>query len=231
LEGLIPDENILKLLNGMKSFGGLLNTRKNSDGCDIPYEINITYFEALKGTLCGDFGLQEQRFVCSQTIMLALKGIPAFYIHSLLATKNYIEGVALTGMNRTINRKKLLYNELEEILNSDNSHSRIFSELKRIIEIRKTCTDFNPFASQQIIDQGNDFFIISRNNSNLISVSNITSKPGTIKLSLLYSNLYYLTDLLTNAQYSTDDILSLLPYQTCWLKIKKPLSNALRLNM
>jgi sucrose phosphorylase len=54
------------------------------DGSESPYEINISLFDAMKGTVAGEDEWQIERFLCSQTIMMSLEGIPAFYIHSLL---------------------------------------------------------------------------------------------------------------------------------------------------
>ncbi|KAB1990937.1 alpha-amylase, partial [Haemophilus parainfluenzae] len=83
---------------------------------ESPYEINISLFDAMKGTVKGEDHWQIQRFLCSQTIMMSLEGIPAFYIHSLLATRNYTEGAEATGINRTINRYKWDYDTLQKEL-------------------------------------------------------------------------------------------------------------------
>lgn len=77
-------------------------------------------------------GLLE-RFLASQTIMMSFAGVPAFYIHSLTATLNYQEGVAITKHNRTINRRKWELNELDEVLNSDTSQQKVFTTLKKRI--------------------------------------------------------------------------------------------------
>jgi sucrose phosphorylase len=76
------------MLNMMQQFGGKISMRKKPDGTESPYEINISLFDALKGTAKGEDEWQIERFLCSQTIMMALEGIPAFYIHSFLATPN-----------------------------------------------------------------------------------------------------------------------------------------------
>ena len=112
LEGLLPDKEKELLFSQMVMNGGQISTKTNADGSESPYELNITYFDALKETKFGPDNLQEKRFICSQTIMTALQGIPAFYIHSLTATQNYIEGVQKTGRARTINRMKWDENKL-----------------------------------------------------------------------------------------------------------------------
>ena len=48
--------------------------------------------------------MNVERFVCAHTIALALEGLPAFYIHSLLGTLNDDARVEETGRARSINR-------------------------------------------------------------------------------------------------------------------------------
>ena len=71
--------------------------RQMNDGQQHPYEMNIALYDAMQGTVDGPDAFQRNRFICSQTIMMSLEGIPAFYIHSLLATPNDHDGVETTG--------------------------------------------------------------------------------------------------------------------------------------
>ncbi|MEM7594479.1 MAG: sugar phosphorylase, partial [Cyanobacteria bacterium P01_A01_bin.83] len=103
-EGLLTADEYQTMLSLMEQFGGKISMRSKPDGSQSPYEINISLFDALKGTAKGEDEWQIERFLCSQTIMMALEGIPAIYIHSLLATPNNYAGLEQTGRNRTINR-------------------------------------------------------------------------------------------------------------------------------
>jgi len=47
---------------------------------------------------------QIDRFIASQTIMMSLEGIPAFYVQSFLAAENDEDSAAKTGQNRSLNR-------------------------------------------------------------------------------------------------------------------------------
>ena len=105
-EGLLKDNEYQALLKTMEKFGGRISKRQKEDGSESPYELNISWFSAMRGTIAGEDNFQIDRFLCSQIIMLGLEGIPAFYIHNLLATENDLEGVAKTGENRSINRHK-----------------------------------------------------------------------------------------------------------------------------
>ncbi len=79
----------------------------NKDGTEGPYEFNITYFDALKDPGIANDPFHIARFLASQAVALALPGVPAVYIHSLLGSRNWTAGVEETGQARTINREKL----------------------------------------------------------------------------------------------------------------------------
>ena len=148
-EGLLAEQEYLTLIERMQDFGGKISWRTKPDGSESPYEVNISWFDAMKGTAKGEDEWQIQRFICSQTIMMSLEGIPAFYIHSLLATANHHEDVAKTGKNRAINRRKWDYDELERLLSEPNSPQFIVvQELSRRIKIRRRQKAFHPNATQ-----------------------------------------------------------------------------------
>ncbi|MEO1369890.1 MAG: alpha-amylase family glycosyl hydrolase, partial [Acidobacteriota bacterium] len=73
-EGLLSPGDIEVLTRTMESFGGHLSMRALADGSLRPYEINISLFDALQGTVAGPDSHQEARFLCAQTIMLGLEG-------------------------------------------------------------------------------------------------------------------------------------------------------------
>jgi sucrose phosphorylase len=132
-EGLLSEEEYLQMLEAMQKFGGQISMRQKSDGTQSPYEINISLFDALKGTVKGEDQWQVERFLCAQTIMMSLEGIPAFYIHSLLATPNDYASVARTGHKRSINRHKWDYEKLEQLLADPQSpQSRVLEELIKL---------------------------------------------------------------------------------------------------
>lgn len=211
LEGLLPDDEKQTLVENMKGFGGFVNYKSNTDGSQSPYELNITYFDALKGTAAGEDQYQVERFLASQTVMLSFAGVPAFYIHSLTATPNYHEGVAITKHNRTINRRKWQLNELDEVLNSVTPQQKVFTELQKRILVRKQQAAFHPNAKQEILDLGSELFAMVRETEEqkTMVVVNLTAKSQAFNLPTGYS-----FDLISNSKIETDD---LKPYQCLWL--------------
>jgi len=153
LQGIIPNDELLRLAERVKELGGHVSTKANSDGSESPYELNITYFDALGDDPDTVTDLHLARFLCSQTVAMELRGVPALYFHSLTATRNNQSGVEETGRARTINRKKWREDELNAVLSDPRSPaSRVMKELVRRLRFRSQHKVFHPDAAQKIID-------------------------------------------------------------------------------
>ncbi|MFW5710181.1 MAG: sugar phosphorylase [Bacteroidota bacterium] len=219
LEGVLPPGEIEDLIQGVMKNGGLVSTRKNQDGKDIPYELNITYLDALKTGRDSSDQYHIQRFICSQLIMLALKGIPGIYIHSILGTPNDHEGVKNTGINRSINRMKWDLTELEHHLKENPVQSGIFNILRKHIHKRLNEKAFHPDGTQEIPDYGSRFFVITRKyeGRQVVCISNVTSEKVTFRQFNKFNDTWYI-DMLSAQRYSRDkNEVVLEPYQTVWL--------------
>ncbi|WAM54481.1 sugar phosphorylase [Vreelandella venusta] len=179
LEGLLPDHERDALLELMHRFGGFVSMRSNPDGSDSPYEINITWFEAMRGTHRGPDPWQIARFLCSQAIMLTLQGIPALYIHTLTGTLNDVEGVERSGRLRSINRRRWQRDELALLLESPSTPTHdVFHALSRLLELRRTEPCFHPNATQRVLTTPPEVLAIERgplsNGRRLLALFNVT---------------------------------------------------------
>ncbi|MFP6901923.1 MAG: sugar phosphorylase, partial [Opitutales bacterium] len=161
LENILSPEEILLLAEKVEARGGQVSMRTLEDESKAPYELNVTYFDALCEP--GDDVISEARFLCSQAVALALQGIPAVYFHSLTATRNHHQGVEETGLPRSINRRKWKEGELRELLgDSDSLHARVFEWYLRLLRRRASCPAFHPDAPQRIHDFGAEVFALER---------------------------------------------------------------------
>ncbi len=227
VEGLLDDDEVHKMHETIKSFGGRISMRKTNDGGEKPYELNVSLFDALKGTVNGPDEWQVDRFLCSQTIMMALEGIPAFYVHSLLATPNDHDLVAKTNHNRSINRHRWDYDALKEKLaDPESPQSKVFGELRRRISIRISQPAFHPNATQFTLHLGSALFgfwrqSIDRSQS-LFCISNMTDQEQELELhNINLINGEEWKDLLSGEMItSASDALRLSPYQTVWISNK-----------
>jgi len=227
LEGLIDDDALGHLIGLMETQGGMISWRSLEGGESKPYEINISLFDAMKGTLDNpNDGFQEARFICAHTIMLGIEGIPAFYIHSLLSTENDYDKYQHTNNNRAINRHNWDAQKLEGLLEKDNHHSRIFSELKRRMNIRKKQKAFHPNAIMYTLHIGDEVLAYWRQTlkreQSIFCLNNITASKQTVSLSNL--NLIITDDWLDliSGQHLVPNQteLELEPYQSAWITNK-----------
>ncbi|TVZ40112.1 sucrose phosphorylase [Alteromonadaceae bacterium 2753L.S.0a.02] len=226
-EGLLSEEEIDELANAMQNFGARISWRSAEGGRPKPYEINVTLFDALQGTVKGPDKWQIERFLCAHAIMFALEGIPAIYIHSFLATNNYIEGVDLTNHNRTINRYKWDYKELCEKLDDGYSHHcRVMEGMKALLSVRIKQPAFHPNATQFTLHLGEQVFGFWRQSlkrdQSIFCINNISDTEVSIPLSSI--NLISLdtwVDLVSGTKYTDlHKDLVLPPYTYVWLTNK-----------
>ena len=227
VEGILADDETQVLVDTLQNFGGRISWRalENEEGEAIqkPYEVNISLFDALQGTLKGKDELGIERFVCAHAIMLGLEGIPGIYVHSLLATRNDYQRMENTGHNRSINRHQWQYDELEGLLEEKSHHKKVFTELKRLLAIRQQQKAFHPNATQFTLHLGDSIFAYWRQShdrkQSIFCISNISDVAQEFMLSdinLVSTDDWH--DLISGAEMTRQDMLvQLTPYQTLWI--------------
>lgn len=222
-EGLLSSEDQAQVIDTVRRIGGLVSMRALPNGQEAPYEINTTFFEALRETFDGPDDLHLERFLCSQTIVMSLEGIPAFYVHSMLGTANDHDSVEKRGMNRAINRHRWDYNELrDQLARPDSIHARVLAGLRERLHIRRRQPAFHPNATQFTLhpEDARIFGLwrqsLDRHQS-IFALHNVSAEEVTLSGSLL--NLIAdedWSDLLSGDKISEDDIV-LAPYQCLWV--------------
>lgn len=223
-EGLLSDAEVDQLVGVMRESGGRVSERTLPDGSTRPYEINISLYDAFQRTIEGEDLLGHERFICAHSILLALEGIPAFYIHSLLGTRNDTQRVAETGINRHINRHQWQLEEIEiELDKVDSPHAQVLTQLLRLIDLRKKQTAFHPNALQFTLHISDEVFAFFRQSydrkQSIFCLFNMTSAEQAIPMASI--NLTLTEDWLDLISGEMLDItqseLQLAPYQAVWL--------------
>ena len=189
-EGLLSDEELASLISAIENFGGKISYRVGENGIQKPYEMNISLFDAMQGTLAGKDQWNIDRFICAHAIMFALEGVPGIYIHSLVGTQNDYKKLEHTSHNRSINRHRWQEELLVEAI-ADNAqhHGTVLSRLKHLLNIRIKQAAFHPNATQFTLHLGLELFGFWRQSQDrtqsIFCVSNITDKPLSLPLSEL----------------------------------------------
>lgn len=223
-EGLLSDEEIDKLIKTVENFGGKVSCRTTDSGEQKPYEMNISLYDALQGTVDGKDQWNFERFICAHSIMFALEGIPGLYIHSLLGTQNDYPNLEKTHHNRSINRHRWQEDKLQAAL-ADTSlhHAKVLSTLKDLLKIRISQPAFHPNATQFTLHLGLQLFGFWRQSKDrkqsIFCVSNISDKPVELplcELNLIITESWH--ELIGNTEVTElIDVMMLKPYQTVWI--------------
>ena len=220
LEGILPAEEINLLVETVKNNGGRVSYKKNSNGSESPYELNVTYVDALLNMKFDEDKYHAQRFLASQAIQYALPGVPATYIHSLLGSRNWEDGVRQTKMARTINREKLRIDDvISQLEDLKTFRSRIFHPYINMIKVRKKQHAFHPNAGFEILSIDPKIFTIARygKDQTIYALTNIS--PSQVSCILKGDGVPpVMKDLLTGERLSVDS-LRLSPYQFIWLTV------------
>jgi glycosidase len=219
LEGILPEEELKDLVEIVKKNGGQVSYKQNTDGSESPYELNITYMDAMWRNTGKTDEYHARRFLASQSIMLVLPGVPAVYIHSLLGSRNWLEGVKQTNRARTVNREKLdMQDVLSALDDAASFRSQVFFPFTNLIKIRKAQSAFHPNALFEILDIHEKVFALKRysKDQTILSLTNVTGDTQMITLPEDYAQ--DMKDLISGKMITSTEIL-LAPYQVQWLSI------------
>jgi sucrose phosphorylase len=228
-QGLLSQTEIQTLVDATLTHGGRVSYKTNPDGSRSVYELNISYFDALSDP-AGDEPLvvQVARFVVSQAIMLALAGMPGIYVHSLLGSRSWQEGVTQTGHNRAINRQKLDRTALErELADPTSPRHQVFAAYRRLLRARASDPAFHPYGGQQVLSLSEGIFALLRTspdgNSHVVCLHNVSDCPELLRLFPAQLGLPPgpWQDFLTGEVYAVSReglSVSLPPYTVAWLR-------------
>ncbi|QLA70299.1 sugar phosphorylase [Enterobacter pasteurii] len=215
LRGILPESEILSLVENLQQEGALVNWKNNPDGTRSPYEINVTYLDALSAQDSSD---EERiaRFILAHAVLLSFPGVPAVYIQSILGSRNDYEGVERLGYNRAINRKKYAAGEVDRELNNKNSiRHQIYSRLTSLIAIRRGERAFHP-DSQAIFEAVGEQILkivrVAENGERITALFNFSNKMQAVNEPALSG-----MELLSKYKISGTD-LTLNPWQVMWIK-------------
>ena len=216
--GILDPKEIDALVQTAIDHNGFVSYKNNPDGTTSPYELNISYFDALSNPLGDESeGTQVARFLAAHSIMLALRGLPGIYFHSLFGSRGDRQGAEESGIPRRINRKKVDVAALEAELDDPRSlRARVFAGIRRMIEARRSHPAFSPYAGQVIPDAPPDVFLIARTASNgkdVLCATNVTA--SAISFPLPRGNLEW-TSLPGFPEVSADGTVLLPPYGVSW---------------
>lgn len=227
--GILNDGEIEFMAQKTREHGGFVSFKKDTDGTEKIYELNISSYDALNRNDSNEsIDFQVKRYIAARSIILVLAGVPGVYIHGFLGTRNYIDGVTRDHDNRSINRYILSKDELvKALLDRKAPTHKVINTFGRIIHKRTREKSFHPHAGQEVLDFGEYFFCVARHSldgsERIISIANVTDVRRKLDIDLEKINLNFRTwrDVLSGKNFrSRKNRLSLTmkPYDVLWLK-------------
>ncbi|WP_372678157.1 sugar phosphorylase [Desulfosarcina sp.] len=222
LEGILPASEIAWLADRVRQNGGLVSEKGNPDGGNSPYELNITFLDALKNPAVAEDSFQVARFLAAQAVVLALPGVPGIYIHSLLGSRNWAEGVCITGRARTINRERLSVDAVcAQLEDPQRLRAQVFHPYLRMLRTRSCQPAFHPSAGTEILPLDDRIFGMRRYcpDQTMYALTNFSS--DTLSVGLPGEKAHSeVADLLDGRLYKAGEI-TIDAYETVWLTPKK----------
>lgn len=215
LRGILPESDILSLVEKLQQEGALINWKNNPDGTRSPYEINVTYLDALSTRDCDD-NSRVARFILAHAVLLSFPGVPAIYIQSILGSRNDYDGVERYGYNRAINRKKYVAGEMDRALDVNNSlRHKIYLALTKLIAVRRSEKAFHP-DSKVVFDTASKHVLkivrAADNGERITGVFNFSDDIQEV-----YSDIRAGRELIAGCDIS-GTTLTLNPWQVMWIK-------------
>ncbi|KAB1490825.1 alpha-amylase family glycosyl hydrolase [Cronobacter sakazakii] len=214
LRGILPEDAILRLVEDLQAQGARVNWKNNPDGTRSPYEINVTYMDALSLQNDSD-ATRLARFLLAHALLLTFPGVPAIYIQSILGSRNDEEGVERLGYNRAINRQKYTEAEMNAALQAEgNLRHETWKQLGELISLRRQHAAFHPdsaFAARCINDAVLEIMRVADNGATVIALFNLSDTTQVIDYDARGCR-----ELITGATINSDSLI-LAPWKAMWL--------------
>lgn len=216
--GILSEVEIVALVRDLALEGALVSYKNNPDGTTSPYEINVTYLDALNREEDDD-ATRLKRFLLAHAILLVFPGVPAIYIQSILGGRNHYDGVRAAGHNRAINRQKYDLQQIETALaGGDWLRQQIYTRLGQLIQLRRRQPAFHPDNPMTLYDSENTVLVLSRHQpesgEGLLCVFNLSGRSVETRLPVAHT----LQDVVSGKKVDGTQPVKLDAWQFMWLR-------------
>jgi len=161
--------------------------------------------------ILSDDPLMVDRILLLHTIVLALAGVPAIYINSLMATTNDLDAYEADGIRRSINRGRVELSDVPQP-NDGTWQGRIFGGLIERAALRRAHSAFHPDGAQTLRDLDGVLAIDRTSLDGVETITvlcNLTDQVRAISVQGIWYEL--------RTETSGADTIELAPYASAWL--------------
>lgn len=216
--GILSEVEIVALVRDLALEGALVSYKNNPDGTTSPYEINVTYLDALNRE-DDDDATRLKRFLLAHAILLVFPGVPAIYIQSILGGRNHYDGVRAAGNNRAINRQKYDLQQIEGDLAGGNwLRQQVYTRLGQLIQLRRRQPAFHPDNPMTLYESENAVLVLRRHQpesgDGLLCVFNLSGRSVETQLPVAHT----LQDVVSGEKIDGTQPVKLDAWQFMWLR-------------
>jgi len=216
--GILSEVEIVALVRDLALEGALVSYKNNPDGTTSPYEINVTYLDALNRE-DDDDATRLKRFLLAHAILLVFPGVPAIYIQSILGGRNHYDGVRAAGHNRAINRQKYDLQQIETDLAGGNwLRQQVYTRLGQLIQLRRRQPAFHPDNPMTLYESENAVLVLRRHQpesgDGLLCVFNLSGRSVETQLPVAHT----LQDVVSGKKIDGTQPVKLDAWQFMWLR-------------
>ncbi|WP_158374574.1 alpha-amylase family glycosyl hydrolase [Cellulosimicrobium cellulans] len=178
-EGLLDDDARTALAERALAHGGRVSMATGPDGRERPYELNVSYLDALADPEASDHDAQVlARGLAAHSILLSLVGVPALYYHSLFGSRGDLDAMESSGIARRVNRGRLDADELVDALGRPGRRREVFDGLRHLLAVRASQPGFDPFAPQDVTVVSERVLVVRRaagTPDEVVAVTNVSA--------------------------------------------------------
>jgi len=216
--GILSEVEIVALVRDLALEGALVSYKNNPDGTTSPYEINVTYLDALNRE-DDDDATRLKRFLLAHAILLVFPGVPAIYIQSMLGGRNHYDGVRAAGHNRAINRQKYDLQQIEaDLAGGDWLRQHVYTRLGQLIQLRRRQPAFHPDNPMTLYESENAVLVLRRHQpesgDGLLCVFNLSGRSVETQLPVAHT----LQDMVSGEKIDGTQPVKLDAWQFMWLR-------------
>lgn len=174
----------------------------------------------------AEIDLAVRRILLLNAIILSIGGVPLIYLGDEIGILNdysYVEDAAKAGDSRWVHRPRIDWEQMARRLDQTSIEGRIYTALRRLIELRKATKAFAG-NDMRVINLGNDHVFAyvrsGRQSERVLVLANFSehTQPIAANEVRLYGLSYHFRDLITGQELKLgDDPVVLAPYQVLWL--------------
>jgi glycosidase len=179
-EGRLSGADVDRLVAACEQAGGAITRRTLPDGGTAVYELNSTWFGLMSDGRSEADALR--RHLAAHAIMLALRGIPAAYVHSVVAGDNDREGFERTGEPRALHRRR--FDDVEafrrDVRDPGTRAGAAWRGLRQMLQCRAATDAFHPDSDQAVLDTPVSVFAVERGGGRARVYVNVSGAPCSV---------------------------------------------------